>query len=269
MTFCASSDCFSVFTLEIFPHLICRTTYTSWKNECFHLGKRVPRILLLPGHMNLGVDKSQWQSPHCSLSPTRTTVLPRTGCHVLTKHSDQRCFLSTHKKVPRNHLSSRHIARKAQQKVHFFLLYPRLCKVVTKKYTLILSYPPVPFLCMCGTPNFGIIPWQGKDRLYDFWSLFPEGDPILKKELCFLGMHWIAPLFSQEAVYVFTLCLTNHTPQITQAKRHCKEFTFELFWTIFWQEMKCSKLGAVSHTRRVDNPWLTSLSVRSAPTLYL
>lgn len=125
-----------------------------------------------------------------------------------------------------SNLSSRETARREQQKLYFFLLYPRSCwvprkvpmlnfLVVSKKFTLILLYPHVPFWYVW---YFQL--WHNSlaGEIQKVWSLkfFPREDPILQKELCFLGIHWIAPLFSQEAV--FTLCLTNHTPKNNSSK---------------------------------------------------
>lgn len=106
------------------------------------------------------------------------------------------------------------------------------------KYTPILSYPHIPFLCLFGPNDFGIIPWQVKHRLNDLWSLFPGRYPTLQKGLCFLGMFWIAPLFfSREAACVFTLCLPNHTPNKLKQRGAIKSSHLNCFWTIFWQEM--------------------------------
>ena len=131
--------------------------------------------------------------------------------------------------------------------------------------------PPCPHSPCPHTPHPHVLPtWHnslaGEHRLCDLWlCLFSGGDPTIQKELCFLGMHWIASLFSQEAVLCVHFVFKPHL-QLTQAKRYCKEFTFELFWTIFWQELKCSKLGATFHTRRIGITWLTGLSASSPLT---
>jgi hypothetical protein len=51
-------------------------------------------------------------------------------------------------------------------------------------------------------------------------------------------------------------------PQIIQAKRHHKGFTFELFWTFFYfllAGIEVFQVPANSHTRGVGITWLESL----------
>lgn len=135
--------------------------------------------------------------------------------------------------------------------------------VCYKEIHPVFLYPHVPFWYVCGIPNFGIIPWQGKYRLYDCWSFFPREDPILQKELCFLGTHWIAPLFSREAA--FTLCLTNHTPK-TQTKRYHKEFTHELFWKFFLASSEVFQVWGYFSHKTCRHQLADKSTAGSAPT---
>lgn len=101
------------------------------------------------------------------------------------------------------------------------------------------------------------------------WSLkpFPRKRSNITKRVMFPGNVLNSPTVFLRKLFVCSLYAYPSTPQITQAKRDHKEFTFELFWTIFWQELKCSKLGAISHIRKVGISWLTSLSAIWALTL--
>lgn len=121
--------------------------------------------------------------------------------------------------------------------------------VVTKKSTLVLPYPhahpsPPPILLTWHHSLAGetSILWSRKSCL--------RNRSNLSKRVVFPGATLNSiTVFSGSCSCVHFVFHQPH-PQITQAKRYHKDFTFELFWTIFWQELKYTKLGAISHTKK-------------------
>lgn len=138
--------------------------------------------------------------------------------------------------------------------------------VVGNECTLILRHPCVPSLVCAVLLIWASFSGRRNTDCIISEILSQEGVRSHKKRFVFPENALNSPtVFSRSSLCVHFM-LNQPRPQITQARSHSEEFTCESFWTIFWQEVERSNSGAISHTRRVGAPWLTSLSARSAST---